>query len=202
MEHYSAEWEIGKIYSTIQNGELVALRDNSTVGFLVCSALDLDGINRAFKLKGKDQSNPLVLYCSSLSMVQKFSNPAEFTHQAYCLCEQLWPSMTITILPTSRSIPDAVCCGEKATGFCCPTSRFLRQLSSLLQAPLVLIAINIDVIDAKSEAIGALVEDVPALPSSKAIIIDCRKGLRRIDDHYADALELPDIIVRQTGGEY
>lgn len=196
MEHYSAEWEIGKIYATIQNGDLVALRDNSTVGFLVCSALDPEAISRAFQLKEKAQTNPLVLYCASLSMVQKFANPAEFTHQAHCLCEQLWPSMTITILPTASSIPDAVCCGEKATGFCCPTSRFLRQLSSLLQTPIVLIAIDIDVIDAKSEAIGALVEDVQALPSRKAIIIDCRKGLQRIDDHYADALELPDIIVR------
>lgn len=193
MEHFSAEWEIGKIYSTIQNGELVALRDKSDMGFLVCSALDSDGIRRAFQLKGKEQSNPLVLYCSSLSMVQRFTNQSTFTHQAYCLCEQLWPSMTITLLPTAKAIPDIVCCGKAATGFCCPTSRFLRQLSGLLQAPLVLIAVASDVIDAKSEEIGALVEGVTAFPPHKAIIIDCRKGLQRIEDNSADALELPDI---------
>lgn len=197
MEHFSAEWEIGKIYSTIQRGDLVALRDNSDMGFLVCSALNPDGIDRAFQIKGKEQSNPLVLHCSSLSMVQKFTNPSTFTHQAYCLCEQLWPSMTITLLPTARSIPDVVCCGKAATGFCCPTSRFLRQLSCLLQAPLVLIAIKSDVIDAKSEAIGALVEGVTALPPHKSIIIDCRKGLQRIEDNSADALELPDISSEQ-----
>ena len=193
MERFSAEWEIGKIYSTIQNGSLVALRDNSAVGFLVCSALDPDGIQRAFQLKGKEQSNPLVLYCSNLSMVQKFTNPSKLTHQAYCLCEQLWPSMAITLLPVAKSIPAAVCCGIQETGFCCPTSRFLRQLSGLLQAPLVLVAIDRDIIDEKSTEIGGLVEDFTAFPPHEAVIIDCREGLRRIEGTASTILELPII---------
>lgn len=193
MELFSAEWEIGKIHSTIQRGELVALRDNSNLGFLVCSALNPDGIDRAFQIKGKEQSNPLVLYCSSLSMVQKFTNPSKFTHQAYCLCEQLWPSMAITLLPVAKSVPEVVCCGEKATGFCCPTSRFLRQISSLLHAPIVLIAVASDVIDTKSTEIGGLVEGLTVFPPHEAIIIDCREGLRRLEDNSPNALELPDI---------
>lgn len=194
MKHYSAELESGKIYTAIKNGETVILRDTDAA-FIICSSLDQDAIRKAFCIKGKEQSNPLVLFCSTLSMVVKYTDSKRFTFIAHRLCEQIWPSSTIVLLPTATTIPELIRCGQKATGYCCPPERLLRQLSGLLQSPIVLISVPPQVIETKNSEIGAVV-DYSVFSLREAIMIDGRAELYRIEKDSPEAAIFSDVAVR------
>ena len=193
MKHYSAEWESGKIYTAIKNGETVILRDTDAA-FIICSSLDQDAIRKAFCIKGKEQSNPLVLFCASLSMIEKYTD-LSFSLISYRFCEEVFPSSTIVLLPTAESIPDIIHCGQKSTGYCSPPERLLRQWSNLLQAPIVLISVPSQVIESKSTEIDVVV-DYPLFSPREAIVVDGRIGLHRVEKGSPEAGIFPDIAVR------
>lgn len=193
MVHYSAELESGKIYTAIKNGETVLLRDKDAA-FIICSSLDQAAIKKAFCIKGKEQTNPLVLFCSSVSMIEEYTD-LSFSLISYRFCEKVFPSSTIVLLPTAESLPDTIHCGQKSTGYCSPPERPLRQWSNLLQAPIVLISVPSQVIESKNAEIDVVV-DYPVFSLREAIVVDGRVGLHRIEKGSPEAGIFPDISVR------
>lgn len=171
---YNIETELGAVAQLVERGELVALCRTNT--YLVCSALNEESISKALKIKGK-HDNPLILYSANLTMAEKYVR--NISHEAYVTAQKLWPSATIFILPVKKSIPNIVTCNLDAAAFACPTEKVLRQISCLINSPLVLIKID-PVILEELNYIAVAECDLPFI-RKRPVIFDGRDDLRRVD---------------------
>lgn len=175
MEIYNIETQIGTISRHIKHGELVAFRGTNT--YLVCDALNEDSVSNALQLKGKSD-NPLVVYIANLSMANRYVH--NISHEAYTTAERVWPSTVLLILPAKKVIPNLVTRGLDSAVFLCPTEKVLRQISCLINSPLVLVKIDPVVLEQRSNDIAVADCDLPFI-RKPPIIFDGRDGLVRIE---------------------
>lgn len=170
---YNIETELGAVAQLVEHGELVALLGMNT--YLVCSALNEEAISTAFKIKGK-HDNPLILYSASLNMANEYIR--NISHEAYVTAKNLWPSSAVFILPVKKIIPSIVTCNLDAAAFACPIEKTLRQISCLINSPLVLVKIDPVALEELND-IAVAECDLPFM--WKPIIFDGRDKLRRIE---------------------
>lgn len=171
---YNIETELGAVAQLVKRGELVALLGTNT--YLVCSALNEETISTAFKIKGK-RDNPLILYAANLTMANEYIR--NISHEAYVTAQKLWPSSAIFILPVKKTIPSIVTCNLDAATFACPTEKVLRQISCLINSPLVLV--KIDPVALEELNYIAVAEcDLPFV-WKRPVIFDGRDDLRRVE---------------------
>lgn len=172
---YNIETELGAVAQLIKCGELVALLGTNT--YLVCNALNEESISKAFKIKGK-HDNPLILYSANLTMAEKYVR--NISHEVYVTAQKLWPSSTVFILPVKKTIPSIVTCNLDAAVFACPTEKIIRQISCLINAPLVLVKIDPMVLEQQNNDIIVADCNLPFI-RKQPIIFDGRDELRRIE---------------------
>lgn len=172
---YNIETELGAVAQLVERGELVALCGTNT--YLVCSALNEESISKALKIKGK-HDNPPILYSANLTMAEKYVR--NISHEAYVTAQKFWPSSTIFILPVKKTIPSIVTCELDATAFACPTEKVLRQISCLINSPLILVLVDPVVLKQQNYDIAVADCDLPFI-RKPPIIFDGRDELRRIE---------------------
>ena len=175
MQTYNIETQLGAVARLVERGELVALWGTNT--YLVCSALNEGSISKALMIKGK-RGNPLILYSANLTMAEKYVR--NISHEAYVTAQKFWPSSTIFILPVKKNIPSIVTCNLDAAAFACPTEKIIRQISCLINAPLVLVKIDPVVLEQQNNDIIVADCKLPFI-RKQPIIFDGRDELRRIE---------------------
>lgn len=175
MEIYNIETQVGTISRHIKHGELVAFRGTNT--YLVCDAFNEDSVSNALQLKGKCD-NPLVVYVANLSMANRYVH--NISHEAYTTADRVWPSTVLLVLPAKKIIPNLVTRGLDSAVFSCPTEKVLRQISCLINSPLVLVKIDLAALEELNYDIAAVDCDLPFI-RKPPIIFDGRDELRRIE---------------------
>ena len=174
MDKYNLETQLGTLVQLIEKGKLVALVGENT--YLVCSAINESAIADAFRRKGT-RDNPLIIYSANLTMANRFIE--NISHEAFVAANNLYPCSTLFILPVKKTIPGIVTCNLDAAAFACPVDKTLRQISCLLDAPIVLIKVDPAVLEHESDEIAAVEYNLyfPKEP----IVFDGRDGLRRVE---------------------
>lgn len=175
MKSYNIETQLGMISQLIEQGELVALVGADT--YLICSALNEGSISKAFGIKGKHDT-PLIVFTANLTMANEYIR--NISHEAYVTAQKLWPSSTVFILPVKKTIPSIVTCDLDAAAFTCPTEKTIRQISCLINAPLILVKIDPVLLGQQIDNLAVVDCDLPFL-RKPPIIFDGRDGLRRVE---------------------
>lgn len=183
MKQYS-ETQTGSIVEILKQSGVIAL-NGDTANYLVCNALDTKAVQLTLSIRKKPQNNPLVLYMANIQMVERYV--PNISHQAFKLADSLWPCSMVMILPVGNEIPEEVTCGLGATGICCPTSKFIRELSCLLDTPLIVISAASEHFSLEDPNISAVV-NYSLYDKTEQVIFDARESLRRIQPDSEEAL--------------
>lgn len=185
MKYYS-ESQIGAVADILKKSGVIALKGDNA-NYLVCNALDENAVQLTLSIREKPQDNPLVLYMANIQMVERFA--PNISHQAFKLADSLWPCSMVMILPVGNDIPEAITCGLGATGICCPTSKFIRELSCLLNTPLIVISATSEHFSLEDPNISAVV-NYSLYDKTEPVIFDARESLRRIQPDSEEPLSI------------
>lgn len=175
MKYYS-ESQVGAVADVLKKRGVIALKGDNAY-YLVCNALDEEVVQLTLSIRKKPQDNPLVLYMANIQMVERYV--PNISHQAFKLADSLWPCSMVMLLPVGKEIPENITCGLGATGICCPTSKFIREISCLLNKPVIMVAVTFENFSFDDPNIDGIVEYSP-FPNGDPVVFDARGSLRRI----------------------
>ncbi|WNG27210.1 threonylcarbamoyl-AMP synthase [Cystobacter fuscus] len=114
-------------------GGLIAYPTDTYYG-LGCDLGSKKGIERLYKLKGRDRKKPLSILCPDLSDVAKYAHVSNF---AYRTMKGLTPGAFTFILEATRLMPEVMMSKQKQVGIRVPDSELARAIAAGLGRPLV-----------------------------------------------------------------
>lgn len=118
--------------SALLKGDLAALPTETVYG-LASLALDEDAVSKIFRLKGRPQTNPLIVHIKDSQMA---SNLAFVTNYACSIFEEFWPGPITVILKKRECVPSSVCADLDTVAVRSPSHSKFREVLSLVNAPL------------------------------------------------------------------
>jgi L-threonylcarbamoyladenylate synthase len=127
---------IEEAISQLKQGNLVAIPTETVYG-LAANALDEKAVASIFAAKNRPHFDPLIVHCSSLEEVKKYST--EFPAPLLKLAQHFWPGPLTLLLPKQPFISDLVTAGSSRCAFRVPnhplTLEVLKSLPFPLAAP-------------------------------------------------------------------
>ncbi|EPX55955.1 YrdC/Sua5 family protein, required for threonylcarbamoyladenosine (t(6)A) formation in tRNA [Cystobacter fuscus DSM 2262] len=117
----------------LSGGGVIAYPTDTYYG-LGCDLGSKKGIERLYKLKGRDRKKPLSILCPDLSDVAKYAHVSNF---AYRTMKGLTPGAFTFILEATRLVPEVMMSKQKQVGIRVPDSELARALAAGLGRPLV-----------------------------------------------------------------
>jgi len=117
----------------LSNGGVIAYPTDTYYG-LGCDLSSKKGIERLYKLKGRDKKKPLSFLCPDLSDVAKYAHVSNF---AYRTMKGLTPGAFTFIMEATRLVPDLMMTRQKQVGIRVPDAPLVRELARTLGRPLV-----------------------------------------------------------------
>ena len=118
----------------LRSGGLVAFPTETVYG-LGTDALDAQAVARVFALKGRPNSNPLIVHISDEGMAERVV--ADWTERAAKLAREFWPGPLTLVLPKANTIPDAVTAGGPTVAVRCPAHPVALALIEAFGGPIV-----------------------------------------------------------------
>ncbi len=115
-------------------GGLVAFPTETVYG-LGADALNPDAVARVFTLKGRPNTNPLIVHVSDDAMARRVTR--DWPEAAATLAEQFWPGPLTLVLPRAPGVPDAVTAGGDTLAVRCPEHPVALALIEALGSPIV-----------------------------------------------------------------
>ena len=112
-----------------------------TVYGLVCDALNIDSVDKIYKLKKRDYNKPLVILISNIEMLKrcvKKINELEFD-----IINRYWPGELTIVFKKSNYIPDIVAGGTDEIAIRMPNNIELIELIDSIDRPLVATSANV-----------------------------------------------------------
>ena len=112
-----------------------------TVYGLVCDALNIDSVDKIYKLKKRDYNKPLVILISNIEMLKrcvKNINELEFD-----IINRYWPGELTIVFKKSNYIPDIVAGGTDEIAIRMPNIIELIELINSIDRPLVATSANV-----------------------------------------------------------
>lgn len=112
-----------------------------TVYGLVCDALNIDSVDKIYKLKKRDYNKPLVILISNIEMLKrcvKNINELEFD-----IINRYWPGELTIVFKKSNYIPDIVAGGTDEIAIRMPNNIELIELIDSIDRPLVATSANV-----------------------------------------------------------
>lgn len=124
---------VQRAVEVLSSGGLIAYPTDTYYG-LGCDLGSKKGIERLYKLKGRDRKKPLSILCPDLSDVAKYAHVSNF---AYRTMKSLTPGAFTFILEATRLVPEAMMSKQKQVGIRVPDSELARALAAALGRPIV-----------------------------------------------------------------
>ena len=112
-----------------------------TVYGLVCDALNIDSVDKIYKLKKRDYNKPLVILISNIEMLKRCVrniNELEFD-----IINRYWPGELTIVFKKSNYIPDIVAGGTDEIAIRMPNNIELIELINSIDRPLVATSANV-----------------------------------------------------------
>lgn len=122
-------------------GGAVAAYPTETFYALGAAAFSRQGVERVYRLKGRDTSKPLSVMASDLDMVGEITRslPAPFT----ALAGEFWPGPLTLVLPAAAGLPDFLLGPGRTVAIRIPPLGWLRALVRELAEPLTATSANL-----------------------------------------------------------
>jgi tRNA threonylcarbamoyl adenosine modification protein (Sua5/YciO/YrdC/YwlC family) len=124
---------VQRAVDVLSGGGVIAYPTDTYYG-LACDLGSKKGIERLYKLKGRDRKKPLSFLCPDLSDVAKYAHVSNF---AYRTMKGLTPGAFTFILEATRLVPEVMMSKQKQVGIRVPDSALARALAAGLGRPLV-----------------------------------------------------------------
>jgi L-threonylcarbamoyladenylate synthase len=120
----------------LRAGEVVALPTETVYG-LAANALDPQGVERIFQVKGRPAHNPIIIHVASLEMAKRCV--ANWPVLASRLAKAFWPGPLTLVLERAQDIPPILTAGGTTVGVRWPnhplTQAVIRECGFPLAAP-------------------------------------------------------------------
>ena len=131
---------LGEIAEALLGGA-VAAYPTETFYALGAAAFSKQGVERIYRLKGRDASKPLPLIASDPDMVAGIaaSLPASFA----ALAAEFWPGPLTLVLPAAAGLPDFLVGPGRTVAVRIPPLAWLRALVAELAEPLTATSANL-----------------------------------------------------------
>jgi len=137
----------------------VAAYPTETFYALGAAAFSKKGVERVYRLKGRDRSKPLPLIASDLDMVARIAGPPPPLFAR--LAEEFWPGPLTLVMPAAPGLPETILGPGRTVAVRVPPPAWLRSLVRELAEPLTSTSANLageDPLDDPAE-VAALVGD-------------------------------------------
>jgi L-threonylcarbamoyladenylate synthase len=115
-------------------GGVVAFPTETVYG-LGAAALDEDAVRRVFRLKGRPESNPLIVHVDGPAMARGLA--ADWPDAAQALAERFWPGPLTLVVRRAGVVPDAVTASGPTVAVRQPDHPIALALIAALGAPIV-----------------------------------------------------------------
>ncbi|MFI4882407.1 MAG: L-threonylcarbamoyladenylate synthase, partial [Phycisphaerales bacterium JB064] len=118
----------------LKRGGLVAMPTETVYG-LAALARDADAVARVFELKGRPNTNPLIVHASTLDMARECC--AAWPEAADALARAYWPGPVTLVLPKANWVPGIVTAGGPTVAVRVPRHPVALALIEAVGEPLV-----------------------------------------------------------------
>ena len=137
VQFYTEMIKIGKdldfAKDMLDKGGLVAIPTETVYG-LGGNALNIDTIDKIFKLKKRPSNDPLICHTNSLSKIKRYVK--QIPDEAYKLSEKFWPGPLTLVFEKKDLIPDKTTSNLNTVAFRIPDKEITLNLLSSLDYPL------------------------------------------------------------------
>jgi L-threonylcarbamoyladenylate synthase len=114
----------------------IAVCQTDTVWALVAKLDDPENQSRIYKIKGRPEEKPLILFAKDLQTIQKYSEA--WNDKIRDIANRCWPGALTIILPRSKKLPAWVNPDWQEIGFRIPNSKSVMKLLDQSQEALLL----------------------------------------------------------------
>lgn len=112
-----------------------------TVYGLVCDALNIESVDKIYKLKKRDYNKPLVILVSNIEMLKKCIR--NLNDLELDIINKYWPGELTIVFKKSNYIPDIVAGGTDEIAIRMPNNKELVDLINSVDRPLVATSANV-----------------------------------------------------------
>ncbi len=109
----------------LRRGGVVAYPTETVYGLAV-DPFSTEAIARLFTVKGREESNPILLIVSDRSQLPRVT--AEVSHAARVYMDTFWPGPLSLLFPRNDHLPDAITAGANKVCVRCPDCAVARRL--------------------------------------------------------------------------
>ncbi len=158
----------------LRAGGVAAIPTDTLYGLTAC-AFDENAVREIFRLKGRQEGEPLPLLCADER--QAFECATEVSEAARRLAGRFWPGALTIVLKKADRVPGLVSGGKDTVGLRVPAHPVPRAIARALEAPIIGTSANISgqpglkTADAVREQFGEQIEmivDWTGAPSGTA----------------------------------
>ena len=116
--------EFDQILSVLDLGGVIGFPTDTAYG-LGADPYNDEAVARIFRIKGREESKPILLLVDSVEMMEKIARP---TPRFYDLANAFWPGPLTIILEAAPSLSPLVTAGTGTVGVRLPDAPFVQEL--------------------------------------------------------------------------
>jgi L-threonylcarbamoyladenylate synthase len=176
---------------------LTVLRTGGVIGFptdtaygLGADAFNIDAVSEIFKLKGREESKPILLLVNSLEMTAGVSRPGPLFEK---VAAAFWPGPLTLVLPADARVPETVTAGTGTVGVRWPVASFATALVARFGGPVTATSANVS---GRPSCITAA-EVRAQLDDQLALLIDGGQLPARTGSTILDLTSDPPLLLRE-----
>jgi L-threonylcarbamoyladenylate synthase len=109
----------------LRAGQVIALPTETVYG-LAANALDAQAVAKIFEIKGRPQTNPVIVHVANLEMAK--ACVTAFPPMAEQLAKAFWPGPLTLVLPRAQTIPPIVTAGGETVGIRWPSHPLMQAV--------------------------------------------------------------------------
>ena len=170
-------------------GEVVAVPTETVYG-LAGNALSGEAVRKIFEIKGRPQSNPLIVHVADWSMVEQCAS--DWDAEASILAKAFWPGPLTIVVRKSALIPDEVTAGGETVAIRWPSHPIMQAVIKAAGFPLAAPSAN------RSNALSPTQAHhvVSQLNGSIPLVVDGGHAAVGIESTVVDLVQRPARVLR------
>ena len=109
---YPQPHQIARVAQCLRDGGVIAYPTDTTYG-IGCSIFNKKGIERIYRMKGRERTKPFSFICSTVSEVSQY---ARVSNVAFKYLKRYFPGPYTFVLEATREVPDLLLTRQKTVG--------------------------------------------------------------------------------------
>lgn len=131
--------QIARVAQCLRDGGIIAYPTDTTYG-IGCSIFNKKGIERIYRMKGRERNKPFSFICSTVSEVSQY---ARVSNVAFKYLKKYLPGPYTFVLDATREVPDLLLTRQKTVGIRIPDNRICMDIVLALGNPIITTSANL-----------------------------------------------------------